>query len=202
MHMLAAIPAMLGIGGTAAATGTAAAISATLPMAGGTLGAGFAGAGAAAGAAAGGISLSTILQGGATVLGLVSSIAAGKADQAQAEMMAADAEAEKPLETLKGIDRRRSLKLATAEAVGEIDAAYAASGVDLSFGTAAEARKDAFREADLGMTSDSMTTMTRLSRLSERAANYRQMGKRALRAGIIGGLGNALGNAASIAGRY
>lgn len=153
-------------------------------------------------AAATGISLSTILQGGASVLGLVSSIAAGAADREQAELAAADAEAEQPLETLKGIDRRRSLKLATIDAIGEMDAAYAASGVDLSFGTAAQARKDALREADLGMTSESGTTMTRLSRLTERAANYRAAGKRAMRAGIIGGLSGALSSAASIAGRY
>lgn len=198
-------------GGAAAAAG----ISATLPMAGATLGgatlsaalpmAGTTLSAAAAPAAAGLFSagtLSTILQGGASVLGLVSSIAAGQAEQEQMEMMAQDAEAEQPLETLKGIERSRSLKLSAIDAIGEMDAAYAGSGVDLSFGTAAQARQDALRELDLGLTSDAGTTMTRLSRLTQRAANYRAMGKRAMRAGIISGVAGALSSGASIAGRY
>lgn len=215
--MLAPIGALFGggaaAGGAAAASAAAAGISATLPMAGATLGTtaatigsfAFPAAPAAAAASTGLFSagtLSTILQGGATVLGLVSSIAAGAADRDQAEMMAADAEAEQSLETLKGIERRRSLKLATLEAIGEMDAAYAASGVDLSFGTAAQARQDALREADLGFTAESGTTMTRLARLTERAASYRAMGKRAMRAGVISGLAGALSSGASIVGRY
>lgn len=217
--MLAPLGALFGggaaAGGAAAAAtaATAAGISATLPMAGATLGTAGAIAGsfafpaapAAAAASAGlfsGGMLSTILQGGASVLGLVSSIAAGEAEQQQMEMMAQDAEAEQPLEILKGIDRRRSLKLATIDAIGEMDAAYAGSGVDLSFGTAAQARQDAMRELDLGLTSDAGTTMTRLSRLTQRAANYRAMGKRAMRAGVISGVAGALSSAASIAGRY
>lgn len=189
MEILGPVMALFGGGGAAAgaaaSTGAAAATTA-----------------ATAGASVGGLSISTILQGGASVLGLVSSIAAGQAERDQMEMMAADAEAEQPLETLKGIDRRRSLKMATIEAMGEMDAAYAASGVDLSFGTAAQARQDALREADLGLTSDAGTTMTRLSRLTERSANYRAMGKRAMRAGIISGVAGALRGGASIAGRY
>lgn len=200
-HLLAPVLGLFG--------GSAAAAASTIPMAGaaaatvGSFAFPAAPAAAAAGtAAASGISLSTILQGTASVLGLVSSIAAGQADRDQAEAMAADAEAEQPLEILKGIDRRRSLKLATIDAIGEMDAAYAASGVDLSFGTAAQARKEAFREADLGLTSEAGTTMTRLARLTERAANYRAMGKRAMRAGVVSGLAGALSSGASIFGRY
>jgi hypothetical protein len=153
-------------------------------------------------AAAGGFSLSTLLQGGATVLGLVSSIQAGRAEQERLDLMAQDADREQPLETLQGIDRRRSLKAAAMDAIGEMDVAYAGSGVDLSFGTAAQARTDAFRETDLGLTTESGTTMTRLARLTERAANYRRMGKRALQAGIIGGFGQAMQSGAQMLGRY
>lgn len=184
-------------GGAAAALGPGmwgASLATAVPLAGA-----FPAAPIAAGAAAGGLSLSTILQGGASVLGLVSSIQAGQAERDQMEMMAQDAEAEQPLETLKGIERRRSLKLSAIDAIGEMDAAYAGSGVDLSFGTAAQARQDALRELDLGLTSDASTTT---SRLSLRAANYRSMGKRAMRAGIISGVAGALSSGASIAGRY
>lgn len=188
------------VGGTAAALGPGmwgASLATAVPLAGA-----FPAAPIAAGAAAGGLSLSTILQGGASVLGLVSSIAAGQAERDQMEMMAQDAEDEQPLETLKGIDRRRSLKLSAIDAIGEMDAAYAGSGVDLSFGTAAQARQEAFGELDLGLTSDASTTTSRLSRLTQRAANYRSMGKRAMRAGIISGVAGALSSGASIVGRY
>jgi hypothetical protein len=136
------------------------------------------------------------------VLGLVSSIQAGRAEQERLDLMAQDADREQPLETLQGIDRRRSLKAAAMDAIGEMDVAYAGSGVDLSFGTAAQARTDAFRETDLGLTTESGTTMTRLARLTERAANYRRMGKRALQAGIIGGFGQAMQSGAQMLGRY
>lgn len=186
MEIFGSVLALFGGGAAAAGTAAPAAAAATT----------------ATSAAAGGLSISTILQGGATVLGLVSAISAGQAERDQMEMMAADAEAEQPLEMLKGIDRRRGLKLSAIDAIGEMDTAYAASGVDLSFGTAAQARQDAFRELDLGLTSDAGTTMTRLSRLTERAANYRSMGKRAMRAGIVSGLAGALSSGASIVGRY
>lgn len=187
-------------GGAAAALGPGmwgASLATAVPLAGA-----FPAAPIAAGAAAGGLSLSTILQGGASVLGLVSSIQAGQAERDQMEMMAQDAEDEQPLEILKGIDRRRGLKLSAIDAIGEMDAAYAGSGVDLSFGTAAQARQDAIRELDLGLTSDASTTTSRLSRLTQRASNYRAMGKRAMRAGVISGVAGALSSGASIVGRY
>lgn len=167
-------------------------------------GAGAAATGAAAtGAtvAASGLSLGSILQGTATVLGVVSSIAAGNAEADALNAQAIDAEREKPLETLQGIERRASIRRAMADAVGAQDVAYAASGVDLSFGTAAAARQDAFREADLALTSDAGTEQTRIARLSERAANYRRSAKQARRAGIFNGLVGGLQGAASIGGR-
>ncbi len=172
--------------------------------------AGLFGGGAGAAGTAGGIggavstvsTIGTILEGGATVLGLVSSIAAGSAEREQMELAAIDAEREQPLEILQNIERRTSLKAAAADAVGDIDTAYAASGVDLSFGSARKARQDVFRETDVGITSDAGTTMSRLSRLQERAANYRRMGKRAMRAGVLGGLAGAATGFSRIAGRY
>lgn len=175
MFVLSSLSSMVGIGGGTAATAGATAAT---------------GAGAA-GAAAGSVSISSILQGVATVGGLVASISAGNADQDAAELQALEAEAEQPLENLQGIARRRSLKAAAVEAIGEQDAAYAASGVDLSTGTAAVARREAFDELDVGTAGDSGTTMTRLSRLTQRAANYRRIGKRARSLGILGGLSSA-----------
>lgn len=180
MQLIGALAGTL-FGGGAAATG---AISATLPMAGGTLG--------------GGLSIASILQGGASVLGVVSSIAAGAADADTAGAAAIDAEREAENETLKGIERKRSLTAALAEAIGEADAAHAASGVDLSFGSARQARKATYREADLAGTTDGYTTSTRINRLFERARSYRRTAKRAMTGGIFGGLPGALKGFSSI----
>jgi hypothetical protein len=143
--------------------------------------------GAAASTATSGFSLSTLLQGGSTVLSAVSSIAAGN-QQAQAyELEASDAEQQKSLETLQGINRRASIKQAMMDAVGQQDVAYAASGTDLSFGTAAQARKDAFREADTALGVDAGNEMTTLARLEERRKNYMQMAGNARMMGLFDG---------------
>lgn len=177
--LLAAGAKLFGSGGAAAAASSAAST-----------------AGAAA-TASSGISLAGILQGVATVGGLIASIDAGDADATQAELAASDAEQEQELEVLQGIDRRRSIRLAMRDAVGAAGSAYAASGVDLSFGSAAKAREDAFREADLALISDNSTQTGRIARLSERAANYRATAKRSRRLGLINGLAGAAQQGAS-----
>jgi hypothetical protein len=171
-------------GGGAATTSVATAGTWAAANAGGAI--------AAAPAAATGLSLTSLLQGTATVLGIASSVAGGNAEAAQAEMAASDAEAEQPLENLQGIARRNSIKRQLADAIGTENVAYAASGVDLSTGTAAEARKDAYREADLALTTDAGTQESRLSRLSERAKNYRLMAKQSRRSGWLTGLTGGL----------
>lgn len=136
-------------------------------------------AGSIAGASSSGFSLSSLLQGGLTVLGVVSEISAGKADAEAANQAAEDAKSEKQLESLQGIERRSSIKRAMNDAIGAQDVAYAASGVDLSFGTAKQARQEAFRETDYATTSDVNTQQVRASRLDERFANYKSAAKRA-----------------------
>jgi len=157
-------------------------------------------AGAAAAATSSAVSIGTILSGIATVAGVVATIAAANAEAETQDLAAIDADREQPLETLQGIDRRRSLKAAVAAALGDQDVAYAASGVDSSFGTAAQARKAALQEADMGLTADAGTQMTRQSRLSERAGNYRTMAKRTRQIGIIKGVAQGIGGLAGLVG--
>lgn len=165
--------------------------------------AGAATAGATAGAAAGtGLTLSTILQGGATVLGIVSAIGAGNADADALELQAKDQERQQALDTLQGIDRRTSIKKALRDATGAQDVAYASSGVDLSFGTAAKARNDANRESDLALNTSSGTELSQSGRLMERAANYRSSAKRARRGGLIDAAVGGIKNTVSILDRY
>lgn len=172
-------------GGGAAAAGAGAATGAF---------AGAAASGAATGAAASGFSLASILQGTATVLGVVSAIGAGNAQATQNELAASDAEGDQKLETLQGISRRTSIRKQMAEALGAEDVAYAGSGVDLSFGTAQAARKDAYREADLGLETSNGTEVTNISRLAERAASYRAAAKTSRRMGIFNALSGGIDN--------
>lgn len=185
--------------GAATAAGAAAGGAAYLTPAGGL--ASFAPAAAAGGAAAGGLSLASILQGGATVLGVVSTFAAGQREDDLAQAAAIDAQRESAMETLQGISRRSSIRAAMAEAVGAQDVAYAASGTDLTFGTASRARKDAYREADLALTTASGTEQIRGIRLMERAKNYRSAGRRARGAAVLEGLAMGADGFASIARR-
>lgn len=167
-------------GGSAAGAGAATA---------GTAAAGAATAGAAAGST---FSLGTLLQGTATLLGAFSAIGAGNAEATALELQAQDADRQQPLETLQGISRRTSIKKELADSIGGIDTAYAASGVDLSFGTPSVARKEAFRGADTALTSDMGTQQTRQARLSERSESFRRAGRRARSRGytnaLLGGL--------------
>jgi hypothetical protein len=174
----------------------------TSMLGGGTAAAGTAAAGAsAAGAAAGGISAATILQGATGLLSMVASINAGNAEAEQLNLAADDAAREVPLETLQGINRRSSIKQAMMDQIGEQDVAYAASSTDLSFGTPAQARKEAFREADLALTSDVGTEQTRVARLQEREASYRKRAKQAKSAGRLNALVTGFDTFSSMAGR-
>lgn len=182
--------AIAGLFAPAASTATAGAA---------TTGAAAAGAGAAA---TGGFSLSSLLQGTATVFSAFSALGAGEADAEELELAADDAAREKPLETLQGINRRAGIKAEMMNRIAEQDVANAASGVDLSFGTPLQARRDAFRQGDLALETDMGTEQTRVARLTEREANYRKRAKRARSAGVLDAIGIGLKGATSLADRY
>jgi hypothetical protein len=177
MFMLGAVSGILGGGGAAAG----------------------AGAGTAAATAGTGLSISSVLQGVATVGSVVASIAAGNAEAQSLRAQAVDAEQEKGLEVLQSSERKRGLLAEAQEAIGEIDVAYAGSGVDLSFGSAQQARKRVFREADVALNSDSATVANRLNRLGERASGYRRMAKQAKAMGWLSGLTRGISGFASLA---
>ncbi|NDV87039.1 hypothetical protein GTW51_10030 [Aurantimonas aggregata] len=167
--------------------------AATVPAAAGTTAAGTAAATATTGS-----TIASILQGTATALSVFAGIGAANTEADALEMAAGDAEREKALETLQGVERRTSIKRAMMDAIGEQNVATAASGVDLSFGTPSQARREAFREADLGIETANGTEQTRVSRLTERAANYRSRAKSTRRAGLLTDLGQGAEGASNI----
>lgn len=154
---------------------------------------GFGGAGAAAGGAGaaaktGGLlatlgkasTWGSILSGGATVLSLMAQRQANTSMMVGAEMdalnlegQAEDTRIEIGQERVSGENRRNSIRRALLETIGDRDAAYAASGVDLSFGTPAVAREQAAASAERALGQDRDTQEINVSRLEQRAANLR-----------------------------
>lgn len=169
------LPAALG--GTAAAAGTTAATAA-----------GAAATGAAAAAAGTGITLSQILGGTASLLSVVAGMAGANAEAQALEQQAREADMQQQTEGVKGKANQLAIKREMMDAIGQRDVAAAASGVDLSFGTAAQVRKDAFREADQALTSNTFTTMSNQSQYEQRAASYRKRAKQVKSAGVLNAL--------------
>lgn len=167
---------------------------------GGTAGAaGAAGTAATAGSSLfSGSSLLSVLQGTATALSVVGAIRAGQAQADAANAQARDADLQSQLEQNQGIERRNQLKRAMLENLGERDVAYAASGVDLSFGTPATARDQAVADANYQLSVDRETEEVRRQRLLGRAAGFRAQADEARSAGVIKALGAGIGGTADI----
>lgn len=133
----------------------------------------------------------TILSGGATVASVLAMQNAGESKEFALNAQADDAELQAKVEQVQGLDRRQSLKAALVQAVGERDVADASSGVDISFGTPAQARREAIKDGERAIDLDQSTEDFRRQRLLERAGNYRIMASQARN--------GALGNAAALA---
>lgn len=178
-----------GLGAALSAVGSAAA----------SVGTGVASAvGGALGTAGGGLSMSQILAGTATALSAVASIGASNAEADALRQQAADQDMQQSLETVQDIGRRTSIKREMLAALGQREAAYAASGVDLSFGTAAETRTEALRDADLALTTSAGTTLGRQSRQREAAIAYRRQASKTHGLGLLSAASGLAGGFAKI----
>lgn len=185
-----AIGGALGIGGTTAAAsslgGTAAAAAAA--SGGGSLFSALGGLSTVAG----------ILSGGATIASVLAAQRAGNAEGNKLEYQAQDAETEVRVEEIKGLERRNSIKASLIQAIGERDVAAAASGVDLTFGTPVNARREAKEDAERAIGGDQATEDFRKARLRERAANYRIAASEARSGGLLKAATLAASGAADI----
>jgi hypothetical protein len=157
--------------------------------AGAAIGAGGAGLAGAIGATS---QWAGILSGGATVASVLAARRAGELDARMLEFAADDAMLERKIEEIKGIDRRNTIKAKFIETVGERDVAYAASGIDLTFGTPAIARTEAVRDTERALNVDRATEDLRRSRLLERAAVYRYAASQAREGSLFKAAGLAL----------
>jgi hypothetical protein len=171
-------------GETAAATGSMLAAGTPFAMA-----APAAGAGGLLGLLGQTSSWAGLLSGGATVASMLQARRAGEQDARKLVLQADDAELEARVEQVQGLERRNSLKAKFVEAVGERDVAYAASGVDATFGTPAIARREAVVDTERALALDQDTENLRRNRLLERATNYRLAAAQAREGGIFKSIG-------------
>lgn len=202
MEMAAAALAKIGFS-SAAAAGTAA--TAAAPLAVNAAGASFlagttaASAGSTLLGALGKTSLwMSALSGGATVLSMMQRQQASEMDALNLESQAEDTKLDIGQERVQGENRRNSIQRALLESIGDRDAAYAASGVDLSFGTPAVARQQASEAAERALNQDSDSENFNVSRLNQRAANLRMRANQTRKSGRTAALVEGLSAGASL----
>lgn len=148
------------------------------------------------GSSAGGSSLGstalTILQGGVGLMGAMSSIRAGQAQAAAYRMAGADARLQAGNEQIAATEKETSLRKALVASLGERDVAYAASGVDLSFGTPTVARGQAIDEASRAMSTARTASDMRRTQHLAKAAGYDALASDAEAAGSAKAFGGIL----------
>lgn len=170
------------------------------PIMGALMGGGAAGIGAGA-AALGGSGMMAAIQGGSTLLSIVSGMNAADEEAANFGMQAADAEQNIQLENLKGIGRRTSLKNEAFDVLGEQQVAFAAGGQDLTFGSPVNAQNEVFEELDSAVQSDNFTQSTRTDRLKQNAKNYRRAGRAVKKRGKLKAFTKAINFGFDVAAR-
>lgn len=175
-----ALSALASFGGTAA--GTAAA------------GAGVAGG---VGAAAGGGGLLgflgaspvlTVLAGGATALSVMQQLHAGNLKAEEAEFKSIEAKNEAIGAQAEGARRAAAIKRNLLTVLGENDVAYAASGIDISYGEAAGSRARTRARADDELSVDRATTDARAAGFGARSLAYDRMARGYREGALLGAL--------------
>jgi hypothetical protein len=146
----------------------------------------------ASSAATGGSTMLSVLQGAMGLGSALSAIGKGQAEAGSYRMQAFGAEAEARQEQAAGLQRTTTMKRELAKVLGESDVAYAAGGVDLGGGVAAEARQTAKSRAAAEMSVDRSLTDARIAMQLAKAAGYRRLAGAAEASGWIGGLTTGL----------
>ncbi|OCC01843.1 hypothetical protein BA190_26895 [Labrys sp. WJW] len=133
----------------------------------------------------------TMLSGGATAISAMAAMNAGKQQAAAYNLEASQAMADNAQESVEGRVRRDSMRKDLIKQLGEQDVAYAASGLDLSFGSPLQARDDAKADAARALSTDLDNETVTRNRLTQRAQALRAMARDAKSAGRMKALGLA-----------
>ncbi len=187
-----AMAAMTALGSTVSTVGSA--VGSAVSSVGSAIGIG----GAAGGT---GSTFASILQGGLGLVGAMSAIRAGSAQADAYRSQAADTRLDVTQEQIDATNRETSLRKGLLKSLGERDVAYAASGLDLSFGTPATARAQAADDAQQAVEQDQTTSDLRQSRLRARADTLDALAGDAESASWLKAGGSVLGSAFDIVKR-
>lgn len=148
-----------------------------------------------------GSTLFSVLQGTATALSVVGGLRAGQEMAFQRDMQAEDAKTEAAMEGTRGTERRTAIKRQMLEDLGARDVAYAASNVDLAFGTPAVARQQAVADANNALSTDAETQTIRQTQLMRRSAAFKAMAEEARSSATLKAIGGGLSFASDLGRR-
>lgn len=151
------------------------------------------------------LSLGSIISGSlAAGSGIFATLAGLSAAETRAEgqrLQAEEAEAEARQEQNQSLDRQRRIRAAAVKALGESDIAYAASGIDLGFGDAAQSRGRIMDEAQSELSIDREGALSTASQYYRRGAIFRRMASETKNAGYLTAAANLFDTGYKIARR-
>lgn len=129
--------------------------------------------------------LLTTAQGMTTLFSALSRIGAGSADADQMEAGAWATERQAATAEAQSLQRQTELKRRLLQTLGQNDVAYAAAGVDLTQGVAAQANAEAERRATDELTIERAGLTAELGQYGTRARLQRRMARAARRASYL-----------------
>jgi hypothetical protein len=156
------------------------------------------GLGAAAnGAAAGGVAAAagstfnamSILQGAASVAGILGTLTSANAQAKSYETQARTSDMEAQSTHTEGLQRQVTMKRELMRVLGENDVSFAAAGIDTGSGVAAQGRDVANQRATTEMNVDRAGADGKAAMLRLQASGYRNLARSSRQAGVISSFG-------------
>lgn len=167
-------------------------------FAGGSAAGGAAAGSALAGTAGAGSTALSIVQGVATAASIIGTLSAGQQQSESYALQAGQSELEAMRERTAGLRRTTELKRELLRVLGDNDVSFAAAGIDITTGIAADARAAAEKRAATEISIDRADTDARIAARKAQAAGYRRLGKSARRGALLKAVGTGADYGASL----
>lgn len=142
-----------------------------------------------------------ILSGASSAVSILQTLRAGGQKSELADLQAMEAQTEGIGEQAAGAQRSARLKKELLRTLGENDVAFAASGVDLGYGAAADSRARSRDDAYGEIAIDRATTNARVAGFEARRISYERMSRRARSTSLLTAFGQGLEGVAKLARR-
>ena len=146
----------------------------------------------------GGSVIGGILQGVATAGSILGTLAAGNAKSDSYMLQAGSSDLAAQKEQTAGMKRSTGLKRELMKVLSDNDVAFAAAGIDIGTGAAADARNAAETRATQELSIDRADTDARIAERRAEAAGYRRNAKSAKRGALFQAIGQGASFGASL----